>query len=154
MSHITTDYATRIRRLGFRLTPQREMILDVICEAGGHVTPEFIYARVQAKSPAVNRATVYRNLDFLCDMRLIVAAHIGRHTVYEIASPEPHHHLVCRQCGTETALPHEVVQAFFQQIDQELNFAVDMEHLTLFGLCPTCRQSEPVRRARAPRRSL
>ena len=77
MTHNTSDYGERIRAQGFRLTPQRQMVLDAICELGGHVTPEAIYERVRTKSLAVNRATVYRNLDFLCEVRLVVAAHRG-----------------------------------------------------------------------------
>lgn len=139
MTHNISDYAERIRALGFRLTPQRQMVLDAICELGGHVTPEAIYEWVRTKSPAVNRATVYRNLDFLCEVRLVVAAHIGRQTVYEIAGERPHHHLICRACDTVIQLDGEIVTAFFAQIERRQHFAVDMDHLTLFGLCPNCR---------------
>lgn len=148
MTHTTSDYAERIRAQGFRLTPQRQMILDAICELGGHVTPDSIYSHVQAKSPAVNRATVYRNLDFLCEMRLVVAAHIGRQTVYEIAGAEPHHHLVCRSCGAVIQLHGDLVKAFFAEVGRKQGFSVDMDHLTLSGLCPHCRQAGGRRAAR------
>jgi Fe2+ or Zn2+ uptake regulation protein len=151
MTHNTSDYGERIRAQGFRLTPQRQMILDAICELGGHVTPEAIYDRVRAKSPAVNRATVYRNLDFLCEMRLVVAAHIGRQTRYEIAGEQPHHHLICRACDAVVQLDNDAVAAFFDQVERRQRFLVDMDHLTLFGLCPGCRPAAaetPARRAR------
>jgi Fe2+ or Zn2+ uptake regulation protein len=141
MTHTASDYAERIRARGFRLTPQRQMILDAICELGGHVTPEMIYERVRLKSPAVNRATVYRNLDFLCDVRLVVAAHIGRQTLYEIAGVEPHHHLICRKCDAVIELGQDSVEALFAQIERRHDFVVDMDHLTLFGLCPSCRRA-------------
>jgi Fe2+ or Zn2+ uptake regulation protein len=147
MTHTTWDYATRIRQGGHRLTPQRQMILDVICELGGHITPESIYERVHTRAPAVNRATVYRNLDFLCEMRLVVAAHIGRRTVYEIAGEHPHHHLICRACNAVTQVGQEEVAHFFAQIERRSSFHIDMDHLTLFGLCPECRQAT----ARRPR---
>jgi Fe2+ or Zn2+ uptake regulation protein len=146
MTHTTSDYAKRIRAQGFRLTPQRQMILDAICELGGHVTPEAIYHRVSARAPAVNRATVYRNLDFLCEVRLVVAAHIGRQTVYEIAGEAPHHHLICRTCDTVIPLDHASVEAFFDQVERQHDFGVDMDHLTLFGLCPCCRKTIQARR--------
>jgi Fur family ferric uptake transcriptional regulator len=146
MTHITTDYAARIRQGGFRLTPQRRIILDAICESSGHVTPDAIYTRVQARLPGVNRATVYRNLDFLCEMRLIVAARIGRHTVYEIAGAQPHHHLICRACNRAIQLPHASLLTLFQDIEREHGFTVDMDHLTLFGLCPDCRSGPAARR--------
>jgi len=83
---------------------------------------------------------VYRNLDFLCEQRLVVAAHIGRETVYEIAGAEPHHHLICRRCNQMITLPNAAVQEFFHALQCHYSFTVDMDHLTLFGLCPVCRK--------------
>jgi Fe2+ or Zn2+ uptake regulation protein len=140
MTHTTSDYAALIRRQGFRITPQRQIILDAVCEIGDHATPEAIYERVQRKSSAINRATVYRTLDFLCEMRLVVAARIGRSTLYEIAGVKPHHHLICRKCGAVLTLEHEHVRNFYKQVEREQNFHVDMDHLTLFGVCSDCRR--------------
>ncbi len=140
MSHYRWDYAALMRERGFRVTPQRELILDAICEGDGHTTPDEIYARVRAKTPHVNRATVYRNLDFLCEMRLVVAAQIGGHMVYEIAGDTPHHHLICRNCDRVEQISHETVKALFDKIEREQKFTVDMDHLALFGLCQKCRR--------------
>jgi Fur family transcriptional regulator, ferric uptake regulator len=141
MSHQNWDYSDLLRERGFRVTPQRQMILDAICAGDGHTTPEEIYARVRAKAPSVNRATVYRNLDFLCEMRLVVAARIGARMVYEIAGETPHHHLVCRQCDKVEQIGPEVVQALFAKIEREHEFSIDMDHLALFGLCKKCRRA-------------
>lgn len=149
MTHTTSDYAALIRKQGFRLTPQRQLILDAICDSGGHVTPDEIYERVHRLSPAVNRATVYRNLDFLCDIRLVMAANIGRQMYYEITGAEPHHHLICRRCNESTQISHAVVGDFFGQVERTQNFKVDMDHLTLFGLCAKCRSTASPRRSKS-----
>ncbi len=141
MTHHARGFKDLIRQRGYRVTPQRQLILDAICDGGGHLTPDEIYERVRLAAPAVNRATVYRNLDFLCDIRLVVAAQIGRRTVYEIAGEAPHHHLVCRRCNAMSSMEHSVVAQFFRQIVKTVGFAVDMDHLTLFGLCPECLQA-------------
>lgn len=139
MTHQNTDYAALMHDRGFRVTPQRQLILDAICEGGDHTTPEEIYARVQARSPAVNRATVYRTLDFLSELRLIVAIRIGAHTYYEIAGETPHHHLICRACGGMTQLDNALIDELIEAIDEKHNFSVDMNHVGLFGLCGPCR---------------
>jgi Fur family transcriptional regulator, ferric uptake regulator len=124
---------------GFRVTPQRQLILDAICEGSGHTTFEEIFARVQAKSSAVNRATVYRTLDFLTELRLVVAADIGGgHQVYEIAGDTPHHHLVCLNCHKVKQISHAVVEQLFTQIEQDQKFHVETNHLALFGYCAAC----------------
>lgn len=143
MSHTRWDYAKLMRERGFRVTPQRQLILDAICAGHGHTTLEEIYTRVQAKSDAINRATVYRTLDFLCKLRLIVAADMGDgRMVYEIAGDRPHHHLVCRACGTTEELDHNAVAALFSKVRREQRFHIDMDHLALLGLCAGCYQTE------------
>jgi Fur family ferric uptake transcriptional regulator len=142
MSHHRWNYPKLMHERGFRVTPQRQLILDAICEGDGHTTPEEIYERVHAKSPAINRATVYRTLDFLCELRLVVAADIGGgRKVYEIAGEAPHHHLVCRRCGAVEQIGHDTVRSLFARIEREHHFVVDMDHLALFGLCHKCRRA-------------
>lgn len=134
------DYIHLIHSRGFRATPQRQMIMDAI-RTGGHQTAEEIYNRVHEKAPTLNRATVYRTLDFLCELRLVVAADMGGgRWVYEPAGDAPHHHLVCRTCGVVMQLDHAEVQEFFARLLEAHDFLVDMDHLALFGLCPRCRQ--------------
>jgi Fur family ferric uptake transcriptional regulator len=143
MSHFRSDYAALMRQRGFRVTPQRQLILDAICEGSGHTTFDEIFARVQAKSDAVNRATVYRTINFLCEQRLVVAADVGEgHTVYEIAGDTPHHHLVCLRCRQVQQISHETVKDFYAKIEREQHFHVETDHLALFGLCETCFAAE------------
>ena len=140
MSHQNSDYARLMHERGFRVTPQRQLILDAICESGGHAAPEAVYARVRQRSPAVNRATIYRNLDYLCAMHLVTSTDVGQGgKVYEIACEAPHHHLVCRECGDVIQIDHSLAKAFFSRIKRTYDFTVETDHLALFGLCGKCR---------------
>jgi len=145
MSHQHRNYEALMRGRGFRVTPQRQLILDAICEGGAHTTPEEIYQRVRARASAVNRATVYRNVDFLCELRLIVAIRVGGKTFYEIAGDAPHHHLVCRRCGKLAQIGHDTLKTLFAKIEREHEFTVDMDHVALFGLCGRCRTNDEQR---------
>lgn len=143
MSHTRHDYAKMMRERGFRVTPQRQLILDAICAAGQHTTFDEIYARVQRTSTAVNRATVYRALNFLCELHLVVGADLGGgHMVYEIAGDTPHHHLVCRRCGTQHNVAHKTMKGLFARFAREQAFHVDLEHVALPGLCAGCYADE------------
>src|SRR5258708_33175399 len=92
MSEQRTDYASLLRRRGFRMTPQREIILDAIGQGHGHTDFDEIFARVQARSPAMNRATLYRTLEFLTQQRLAYSDEIGGgHPFLNApATPPPH----------------------------------------------------------------
>ena len=54
-----------LKDLGYRMTPQRSMILDVLHHAEKHITPEEIHKQVSTRFPEVNKSTIYRTLDLL-----------------------------------------------------------------------------------------
>lgn len=128
-----------LRSQGYRLTPQRLMILDAVQQAGDHVTPEQVYETVHRQNPAVSRATIYRTLDFLCERRLVTAMRWGGQTYYEIAGATPHHHVICRTCGQVEELDIQLVEAFVESVWRKQRFTIDMDHIAVFGLCRQCR---------------
>ena len=141
MTHQSTDLPTLLRAQGHRLTPQRQIILDTLCEMGGHVTVAELYERVRGRYPAIDRSTVYRALDFFVGLGLVGAAEIGGAAVYEIAGHNdhsPHHHLVCRVCGDIDHVPDAAFAAFAARLRVDYGFAADLDSLTISGLCREC----------------
>ena len=138
MTHYTIDYETMLHQRGFRVTPQRRLILDVICEGHGHTTFDEIYARLQAKRSSINQATLYRALDFFEKVHLVVSAEINGQTVYEIASPQHHHHLLCRNCGWIGVLDHAELRDLAAHLLHAHGFQADVDHLIITGLCNRC----------------
>lgn len=139
MSHDMETISARLRRDGFRVTPQRQLILDAVCKLGGHVTAEAVYDAVHQIAPALNQGTVYRTLNFFCDQGIVTATQQADGlSVYELAGQEPHHHFVCRVCGANIEVPHEVVRPLFERAWQEYDFVVEMDHLSFFGRCKDC----------------
>lgn len=145
------DFATQLHAQGYRLTPQRHLILEAVRRAEAHVTPEQVYKRVHRRNPTVSRATIYRTLDFLCEMRLIHAMYWGGRMYYEIAGEEPHHHLICRDCGAIEQLDHALLEELISAVEKQHCFNIDMDHLALFGLCRKCRAGTTNPAAQAPR---
>ena len=132
-------YDRLIRQRGFRVTPQRKAILQAVIDGKGHSSIEEVYRRVQDRIPDINLATVYRTLNFLCELRLLVAADLGgKNWVFELAGEKPHHHLVCRSCGKVVRIEQEEVQALIDRLYKEQGFLIDMDHMALFGLCKDC----------------
>jgi len=136
------DYPRVIRQRGFRMTPQRQLILEAVMDGKGHCTPDQIYNRVAKKAPALNRATVYRTLDFLAEQHLITSTDIGTGSkVYEMTT-HPHHHLVCEHCGNVEQVNHDVMASAFRQIELKHGFKVTTDHLALFGFCSGCQSGK------------
>jgi len=139
MTHQEIDLADLLHSEGRRMTPQRQMVLDAVCEAGGHARPEEVYELVQQKSPSVNRATIYRTLKLLCELGLITdTLSADGYLVYEMAGDHPHHHLVCRRCGSNMEFTDAEYIKLVESIKRETSFKIETTHITLSGLCPSC----------------
>src|SRR5437667_10883049 len=88
-----------LRKRGYRLTPQRFMILSVIQEAEEHLSSYQTTERVQKRNPYVSLSTIYRTLELLKELGLVRENHLsGEQPHYEAAEGKDHHHLVCRNC--------------------------------------------------------
>jgi len=127
-----------LREQGYRMTPQRLAILEVLKDSPGHMTPSEIYQQVASMIPGMTEATVYRNLNFLAAQNLVLVAHLGRgQLVYEYAEYD-HHHLICSQCGDMQEVDHEQLERLYKQLAQHTGYQIHSVHTTFFGLCPQC----------------
>lgn len=142
MPHLQTDYIQQIRERGYRMTPQRQIVLDAVCAHKGHATASEIYESVNEQQPSINRATVYRILDFFCELQLVAKADIGGHTIFEVVGDSPHHHLVCRQCHHVASLDADHFEALTNHLLEAYGFEADLSHLAISGVCYECRQAQ------------
>ncbi|MEZ5194785.1 MAG: transcriptional repressor, partial [Nocardioides sp.] len=78
MSHAEghDDLGSRLRSSGYRLTAQRELVLEAV-DRLGHATPDEVFAEVRAHSSAINISTVYRTLEVLEGLGLVRHAHLS-----------------------------------------------------------------------------
>lgn len=142
MSHESMDYEGIIRAAGHRVTLQRVMILDAVCEGGGHTTLKQIYGRLHAMDATIDRSSLYRTLKLFVELGLVVSAENARgETVYEIPKPRKHHHLICRDCGEEEEVGHEAIAGMVAAVRARYGFAIEMDHLVLHGRCARCQDT-------------
>lgn len=137
---MTSVIAAKLRSQGYRLTPQRLMMLEVLASAGAHISAEEIHSAVAARYPYVNLSTVYRTLDMLSAEGIVRPAHLGGgKRLYEMASEaDPHHHLVCRSCGRIQHIAARHLHPVETHLLDEHDFRVEETHLTSFGTCRQC----------------
>jgi Fur family ferric uptake transcriptional regulator len=137
-----SDFAERLRSSGKRLTPQRELILRAV-DALGHATPDEVLAEVRKHSGAVNISTVYRNLEVLEEVGLVKHAHLSdRAPTYHSVAGHEHFHLVCRNCHRVISVEAGVVHPLLVRLRDEQGFTADVGHLTVFGRCDQCEETE------------
>jgi Fur family transcriptional regulator, ferric uptake regulator len=136
MSHTWDD---RLRASGYRVTPQRQLVLQAVTKLD-HATPEEIYAEVRQSATGVNVSTVYRTLELLEQIGLVTHTHLSHGAPrYHLAAEAQHVHLVCRECERVTELDPAAVGPLVTALDSEQGFETDVAHLTVFGRCADCR---------------
>jgi Fur family ferric uptake transcriptional regulator len=138
MSDESEDLRTKLRGSGYRLTPQRELILDAV-DTLGHATPDEVLAEVRKSSSALNISTVYRTLEVLEQLGLVRHAHLSdRAPTYHSIRDHEHFHLVCRNCHKVTSVGPDVLKPLLARLDADFGFSADVGHLTVFGTCKDC----------------
>ncbi len=136
------EYAPQLRSLGYRVTAQRMAVLHVLRHSRSRLTPAEIYQRAREALPGLTETTVYRTLDFLAENGLAWPIRIDKgHLVYELAGTR-HHHLICRQCGSEMEIDHAVLASAYAKLEAASGYRLFDDHLTLFGLCPKCQKKK------------
>jgi Fur family ferric uptake transcriptional regulator len=132
------EVLARVRSTGGRVTTPRRLLVRSLFEAAGHRTAEELAAEIQTQAPDVSISTVYRNLEELERLGVVVHAHLGHGpATYHLASAA-HGHLACEKCDTHV----EVSDGFFADLRRravaEFGFAIDPRHFAVIGLCAAC----------------
>jgi Fe2+ or Zn2+ uptake regulation protein len=128
-----------LRKRGYRLTPQRFMIMSVIQDAKEHLSVEQIAERVQERNPYVSLSTIYRTLELLRELGLVREHHLpGEQPRYEIAEGKTHHHLICRGCRAIIHLDEELLGNLPEKLQEEYHFHGLTLDLMVTGYCPAC----------------
>ena len=133
------DLINKLSEQGYRLTPQRMLVLSAIENSEDHISAEEIYTQVVAKYPHVNISTIYRTLELLNRLGLVTETDLGGGRVrYHPAGKGHHHHLVCQECGKIIDLDESVLSSLKDVLLREYKFSADLRHLAIFGRCADC----------------
>lgn len=135
---VGSDWKSELRSRGYRLTPQRQLVLEAVGRLG-HGTPEEIAGAVQEQAAGVNISTVYRTLELLEQIELVRHSHLGHGApTYSIASDHEHVHLKCRDCGNVEEVAPALFAPTVQALQEQRGFTVDLGHFAVFGRCREC----------------
>ncbi len=130
-----------LHKRGYRLTPQRYLVLSVIQEANGHIRLEQIAERVQTLNPRVSLSTIYRTLELLSELDLIQENHLpGEPSHYEMAQGKSHHHLVCKKCKTMIHLDDALLGDLHERLQGQYHYHTLSLGLLAAGYCDACWQ--------------
>lgn len=135
---VAIDFKQELRAKGYRLTPQRQLVLEAVAKLP-HGTPDAICAAVQRTASGVNISTIYRTLELLEELGLVTHTHLGHGApTYHMADTPRHLHLVCRSCGNIIETDASAADPLVTRLRAEYGFETDVEHFSLLGRCRDC----------------
>ena len=129
----------RLRSAGYKITPPRLAVLEVISQEGEHLNPNEILGRTQAIRPGLGRATVYRTLEILTQLGIVRPIYVGESGPMYIRAEGGHHHLVCSACGRIIDFDQCVAEEMVQELRERFGFEITSHLLEFYGLCAECR---------------
>ena len=137
------DWAVEaLKDKGYRLTPQRLIVLSIVAEGGGHMGVDVVFGRAKEAYPYMDIATVYRTLHLFRDLGVVTEVAIGDRLHYELTGPQGrHHHMVCRVCNGAFNLNPHYLEEFRKTLNREFGFEPDLEHFAVSGVCSECRSA-------------
>ncbi len=138
--HKSEEARNALWEMGYRLTPQRQLIVDALQDSEGHISAEEIHAQVKARYPHVNISTVYRTLELLKSLGLVTETDMGGGRFrYHPADKGRHHHLICEQCNSVIDIEESTFSQLKRTLLKDYGFKAHLNHIAIFGRCERCR---------------
>ena len=126
---------------GWRLTPQREVILQVFqnLPKGKHLSADDLYELLEKRGEGISLSTIYRTLKLMTRMgivRELELAEVHKHYELNRTAPNHHHHIVCAQCNRTIEFDNKtVLKQAINQVEKSGLELIDCQ-LTIYAVCP------------------
>lgn len=129
----------RLKNHGYKITPQRRLIIRAIVEAGAPRTAQQVYQHLQAELPDTGLDTVYRTLRLLAELGIVnqIAGAAQQGDLFELAD-DHHHHMVCLRCGQVLCLEACAYEEAARRMARDRNFAITGHVFEVYGYCQAC----------------
>lgn len=143
MKPIEKEIIAKLRQRGYKLTPQRRAVLNVIATSQEHLTPAAIYNRAKQEHPSIGLVTIYRTLDILAELGAICEVNPeGSSRSYLIRkASEHHHHLICSDCGAVVDFTACDLDELEQRLSRKTGFKIEGHLLEFVGHCQKCQKA-------------
>jgi Fur family peroxide stress response transcriptional regulator len=131
------DLTERLSTGGFRFTPQRQQVYDVLVQKRDHPTADEVFIRAKKQMPEISHATVYNCLDALVKSGLARQVTLDRGATRFCPNMHEHGHFYCDSCGTvfDVALPAQAMKL-------PKGFKAGHFDIAIHGVCPDCDQKK------------
>lgn len=129
-----------LRSNGFKVTPQRLAVYEVLSNTKEHPNAEMIFSSLQATYPTMSLATVYKTIDILNEIGLVQILNAGEDSFRYDADTSEHAHVRCVDCGKVEDLYDLDVEKFNKGIEKNTHYKLVGQQFYFYGVCPDCQK--------------
>ena len=131
------DLTERLGTGGFRFTPQRQQVYDVLMAKRDHPTAEEVFMRAKRAMPEISHATVYNCLDALVQCGLVRSVTLDRGATRFCPNMREHGHFHCDSCNAiyDVDLP-------VQSVTLPKGFQASRFEVAIHGVCADCHRKK------------
>jgi Fur family transcriptional regulator, ferric uptake regulator len=126
---------------GYRRGGARTAVVEALARHDCAVTALELEEELRRRRVRVGRASVYRALDLLEEMRLVQRFEAARGIAsFERVDPSGHHHhhAICRRCGRMEPFEDRRLERAIGQVCEQVPFEIAEHDVVLRGLCERC----------------
>ena len=130
------ELAEAFRSNGLKLTPQRQLLFQLLDGNQRHPTADELFAEASARMPGISLRTVCQTLNDLVAMGELSSHSLGGGATRFDPNTSEHHHLVCTVCRSATDVAVSNLDAL--QFDGGDGFLIDRTTVVFDGRCSDC----------------
>lgn len=135
------DIVKILKDKGYKVTPQRIAVYEVLRNTKEHPTVEAIYNKLQPMYPTMSLATVYKSLEMFKELDLVQELNVGEDKFRYDANVKPHPHVTCVSCGRVDDVDDEMLFNLSEQVAGKTGYKITGQKLYFYGYCPTCKKN-------------
>lgn len=132
------DIAQKLREEGYKVTPQRIAIYNVLHAENNHPTAEMIYQSLREDHPSMSLATVYKTMEIFERIGIVRVLDLGDDCSRYDWDTRNHPHVRCTMCNRINDLHDVQVNCLREEVARHSEYEITGLHVSFEGICPEC----------------
>lgn len=141
MPHIIDDAEALLRARGFKITPQRTLILQIMAGQTDYLDAEELFALAHMQDASISLATVYRALNLFAELGLVDHRYVEpehRREVFRLSDGPEQHYLTCVRCGARVLIHTDLLNRMARALVERKGVSVTSACACFTGYCSAC----------------
>ena len=134
------ELAVSLRENGYKVTPQRLAVYEVLTKDKSHPSAEVIYKKLRPMYPSMSFATVYKTVEILNKINVIQILNTCEESNRYDAVVTKHYHIQCTKCGKVENVQATESPEVKENVSKDTGYDISGEQVYFYGTCPKCQK--------------